>query len=98
MSVDLRVREFSWHDLDRLYQITLNTFPRDIERIGFNKKAFKQKFVPFHVDKWVQKVKRQVYSRIYVGEVNKEVVAVTTMKRMNCAWYMSEWVRLTKKW
>jgi hypothetical protein len=33
MAVDLCVREFSWHDLDRIYEITQNTFPRDIERI-----------------------------------------------------------------
>jgi ribosomal protein S18 acetylase RimI-like enzyme len=89
MSVDLRVREFSWYDLDRMYQITMNTFPRDIERIGFNKKTFKQKFVPFHMDKWVQKISRQVYSKVYVGEIDKEVVAITTIKRMNSAWYLS---------
>lgn len=86
---NLRVREFSWHDMDRIFQITLGTFPRDLEMIGFCKKTFEKKFRPLHIGKWVQKITRKEYAKVYVGETSEKVVAVATLRRMGSSWYVS---------
>jgi len=86
---ELRVREFSWRDMDRIFQITMVTFPRDLEMIGFRKKTFEKKFRPSHVSKWVQKITRKEYEKVYVGETDEEVVAVATIRRCGPAWHLS---------
>lgn len=85
----LRVREFSWRDIDRIYQITMNTFPRDLEMIGFEKKTFKRMLRPSHISKWIQKITQKYYIKVYVGEMGGKVVAVTTLTRIGTAWYVS---------
>jgi RimJ/RimL family protein N-acetyltransferase len=85
----LRVREFSWRDIDRIYQITMNTFPRDLEMIGFEKKTFKRMLRPSHISKWIQKITHKHYIKVYVGEIGGKVVAVTTLTRIGAAWYVS---------
>lgn len=85
----LRVREFSWRDIDRIYQITMNTFPRDLEMIGYEKKTFERMLRPSHISKWIQKIIQKHYIKVYVGEMGGKVVAVTTLTRIGTAWYVS---------
>lgn len=85
----LSIRELCWRDVDRLFQITAGTFPRDLEKIGFCKKTFKKKFIPSYIGKWIQKITKKSYEKVYVGELGGKVVGVACIKRMGAAWYLS---------
>ncbi len=89
MTAALQVREFSWKDIERIFQIAVSAFEEDYEVVGSNKEDFKKAFTPYRIGKWIQKITRNEYFKFYVGEINKNVVAAVLMDRRGDYWYIS---------
>ena len=88
-AVDLQVREFSWKDIEKIFQIAVSAFEEDYKVVGSDKEDFKRAFTPYRIGKWIQKIARNEYFKFYVGEINENVVAAVLMDRRGDYWYIS---------
>lgn len=87
-SSKLAVRELKRRDVERLLKLVRDSFPRELEVVGFDPGTVRKQLKLYGVLKLIQHVTRKPFALFLVGEVDGELVAALSLNRERRAWYI----------
>jgi len=88
MTSKLHIREYRSSDLTELVALSKVAFPREMEVYGFDEDSIKKQARLYGFVRLMQRLTGRFFYRLYVGEVEGELVGTTSLSREGEAWYI----------
>lgn len=89
MGAELRIREFTRHDLEKVVHIAQGSFAREFEIFGLDEHSIAEQLKAYRLAKWAQRFSRRKFVKLCVGEADGQAVAVALIERRGRIWYLS---------
>jgi len=84
----LAVRELKRRDIEPLLKLFQDSFPRELEVVGFEPGTVRKQLKLYGILKLIQRLTRRPFALFYVGELEGELVAALSLNRKKRAWYI----------